>query len=52
MRPARLTLEIGELDLGILAQQREMGSVRPYFDLRPDLYETSARQELKIVQVH
>ena len=46
------TVVIGELDLGILAQQREMGSVRPYFDLRPDLYETSARQELKIVQVH
>ena len=45
------TVVIAELDLSILAQQREMGSVRPYFDLRPDLYETQARSELRIIPI-
>ena len=37
------TVVIADLDLNSLAQQREMGSVRPLHDRRPDLYELRAK---------
>ena len=40
-----------DLDLDTLAQQRELGSVRPYFDLRPDLYDLKPAQPIEVVQV-
>ncbi|MEZ6146491.1 MAG: hypothetical protein R3B91_13970 [Planctomycetaceae bacterium] len=33
------TVVISELDLGSLEEQRELGSVRPLYDRRSDLYD-------------
>jgi predicted amidohydrolase len=45
------TVVIGELDLSDLAQQREMGSVRPLRDRRPDLYELTSKIPIERVRV-
>jgi predicted amidohydrolase len=41
---------ISELDLSDLEQQRELGSVRPLRDRRPDLYEISAKSPVEIIR--
>jgi predicted amidohydrolase/ribosomal protein S18 acetylase RimI-like enzyme len=45
------TVVIADLDLTSLALHREMGSTRPLFDRRPDLYKLKARSSLKLVRV-
>lgn len=44
------TVVIAELDLTSLAMQRELGSVRPLYDRRPDLYELRARTPIRVVR--
>lgn len=44
------TVVITELDLGALALQREMGSVRPLRDRRRDLYEVVAHKRVEVVR--
>jgi predicted amidohydrolase/ribosomal protein S18 acetylase RimI-like enzyme len=46
------TVVVAELDLSTLAQQRELGSVRPFFDCRPDLYELRARDEIRVIRTN
>lgn len=45
------TVAIADLDISILAQQRELGSVRPLHDRRDDLYRLAAERGPKIVKV-
>ncbi len=45
------TVVIAELDLSNLAKQREVGSVRPLFDRRPDLYELKPKKPVQIIKV-
>ncbi len=45
------TVAIADIDFGALAQQRELGSVRPLHDRRPDLYSLEARQPPTIVRL-
>lgn len=45
------TVVIADLDLNSLAQQREMGSVRPLHDRRPDLYELRAKLPIRTIHV-
>jgi predicted amidohydrolase/GNAT superfamily N-acetyltransferase len=45
------TVVIADLDLNSLAQMREVGSVRPLHDRRPDLYELRAKIPVKTVMV-
>ena len=49
--PNTETVVIADLDLNALAQQRELGSVRPLHDRRPDLYELRSKVPIKIVHV-
>jgi len=49
--PNEETVIIAELDLSSLAQQRELGSVRPLYDRRPDLYDLRARSSIQAVRV-
>jgi predicted amidohydrolase/GNAT superfamily N-acetyltransferase len=49
--PNTETVVVAELDLTTLAQQREDGSVRPFFDRRADLYEIRTPNEIDIVRV-
>ena len=42
---------IAELDLMTLEQQREVGTVRPFFDRRPDLYRIEPVQAIKRIRV-
>ncbi len=44
------TVVIAELDLTSLAMQREMGSVRPLYDRRPDLYELRPVTPIRVVR--
>ncbi len=44
------TVVISELDLGSLGQQRDLASVRPLYERRPDLYEVIAKEKLKIIR--
>jgi predicted amidohydrolase/GNAT superfamily N-acetyltransferase len=44
------TVVISDLDFAILAQQREIGSVRPLRDRRPDLYDLKAQPGIKIIR--
>lgn len=44
------TVVISDLDLTSLDQQRETGSVRPLYDLRPDIYELIAKTPIKIIR--
>ena len=49
--PNTETVVIADLDLTALAQQRELGSVRPLHDRRPDLYELRSKVPIKTVHV-
>ncbi len=44
------TVVISDLDFASLAQQREIGSVRPFRDRRPDLYDLKALPGIKIIR--
>ncbi|MBW2508045.1 MAG: bifunctional GNAT family N-acetyltransferase/carbon-nitrogen hydrolase family protein [Deltaproteobacteria bacterium] len=44
------TVVISDLDLGTLEQVRELGSVRPLRDRRPDLYTISAKVPVEVVR--
>ncbi|MGQ9585940.1 MAG: hypothetical protein ACUVXG_11145 [Anaerolineae bacterium] len=43
------TVVITDLDLDALAQQRDIGSVRPLYDRRLDLYDVRARVPVQVV---
>jgi predicted amidohydrolase/ribosomal protein S18 acetylase RimI-like enzyme len=45
------TVVIADLDLTTLALQRETGSVRPFFDRRPDLYSLRQETPIRLVRV-
>jgi predicted amidohydrolase/ribosomal protein S18 acetylase RimI-like enzyme len=45
------TVVIGDLDLAVLQEAREVGSVRPLRERRPDLYELSTKDPVQIVRV-
>ncbi len=49
--PNSETVVIGDLDLVILDEAREMGSVRPWRDIRADLYSTTAKSPVEIIRV-
>ena len=44
------TVVIADLDLTTLAVQREVGSVRPLRDRRPDLYDLRAKEMIKVIK--
>lgn len=44
------TVVISDLDLGTLEQVRELGSVRPLRDRRPDLYNISAKVPVEVIR--
>ncbi len=44
------TVVISDLDLGALEQVRELGSVRPLRDRRPDLYSIESRSPVKVIR--
>ena len=44
------TVTMADLDLNSLAIQREVGSVRPLYDRRPDLYELHSKQPIQIIR--
>ena len=44
------TVVIAELDLTSLAMQREMGSVRPLYDRRPDLYDLRPKAPIRRIR--
>jgi predicted amidohydrolase/ribosomal protein S18 acetylase RimI-like enzyme len=48
--PNTETVVITDLDLNDLAQQREMGSVRPLRDRRPDYYEITSKKPIEIIR--
>lgn len=43
------TVAIAELDLTSLAQQRDLGAVRPLHDRRPDLYDLRLKRPIQII---
>lgn len=45
------TVVTADLDLEVLSLQREIGSVRPFFDRRPDLYSVTANEAIEVVKV-
>lgn len=49
--PNSETVVISDLDLADLSQQREMGSVRPLRDRRPDIYDLRAHKPVEIKRV-
>lgn len=44
------TVVISDLDLGSIRQQGELGSVRPLYDMRLDLYELKAKLPIKLIR--
>ena len=44
------TVVIADLDLDALSQSREIGSVRPLRDRRPDLYEVVAKVDVRVIR--
>jgi len=44
------TVVISDLDITSLQQQKEIGSVRPLYDYRPDLYDLQAKTPIKIIK--
>ena len=48
--PNSETVVMYDLDLGSLALQRELGSVRPLHDRRPDLYDIRSRVEIEKIR--
>ena len=49
--PNTETVVIAELDLNTLHLQRDLGSVRPLYDRREDLYGLVAREKIKVINV-
>ena len=49
--PNTETVVIAELDINNLHLQREIGSVRPLYDRREDLYELKAKQNIEIISI-
>lgn len=45
------TVVIAELDFAVLAEQRVVGSIRPLYDRRPDLYDLRPVKKIQIVKV-
>jgi hypothetical protein len=45
------TVVIGDLDLAVLQDVREIGSVRPLRERRPDLYALTPKDPVQIVRV-
>ena len=45
------TVVISDLDLTSLEEQKEIGSVRPLYDRRPDIYELVAKIPVKVIRV-
>jgi predicted amidohydrolase/GNAT superfamily N-acetyltransferase len=45
------TVVIAELDFAILAEQRVVGSIRPLFDRRVDLYDLKSIKKIQVVKV-
>ncbi|MBX3440669.1 MAG: carbon-nitrogen hydrolase family protein, partial [Planctomycetaceae bacterium] len=45
------TVVIAELDLGTLEEQRKLGSVRPLYDRRSDLFDLTCRVPIEVVHV-
>ncbi|MCF8060687.1 MAG: carbon-nitrogen hydrolase family protein, partial [Bacteriovoracaceae bacterium] len=50
--PNTETVVIADLDLTTLESQREVGSVRPLFDRRDDLYELKAKIPIKTIKAY
>lgn len=50
--PNMETVVIGDVDLASLTTQRELGSVRPLRDRRPDLYDLRARHRVQIIRTY
>ncbi|HSE82939.1 MAG TPA: nitrilase, partial [Thermodesulfobacteriota bacterium] len=48
--PNSETVVITDLDLSSLAVQRDIGSVRPLYDRRPDLYELKSKIPVEIIR--
>jgi predicted amidohydrolase/GNAT superfamily N-acetyltransferase len=48
--PNTETVVVADLDLDSLAQQREFGSVRPFYDRRPDLYELISKTKINLIK--
>lgn len=44
------TVVMADLDLTTLHQQRELGSVRPLYDRRTDLYDLQARERIRVIR--
>lgn len=44
------TVVISDLDLTSIEQQKEIGSVRPLYDRRPDIYELVARTPVRVIR--
>lgn len=44
------TVVVAELDLNVLEEQRDFGSVRPLYDRRPDLYNIEARKPVRVIR--
>ena len=49
--PNTETVVIAELDINTLHLQRDLGSVRPLYDRREDLYGLAARRKIEVVNV-
>lgn len=49
--PNTETVVVADLDLSLIARQREVGQVRPLYDRRPDLYSLRALQDIELVDV-
>ncbi len=49
--PNNETVVISDLDLVVLEETREMGSVRPWRDRRPDMYEITAKTPVEVIRV-
>jgi len=49
--PNAETVVIADLDLSTLKMMREVGTVRPLYDLRPDLYRVVGQIPVEVVQV-
>lgn len=45
------SVAVADLDLQTLAKQRQLGSVRPLFDRRPDLYDLTAKIPITVIKV-
>lgn len=44
------TVVVAELDMNVLEEQRDYGSVRPLYDRRPDLYNIEAKKPVRVIK--